>query len=107
VAVWITAFLFSAIHLQFFTFLPRFLLGLALGYLMLWGGNIWYPVAGHFANNLLSMVVFYYYRYSKPEMNPLEPGGEVLSPLWIIPGVVMTVSLFLSFYKRSSAKMLS
>lgn len=34
-AVWITAFIFSAIHLQFYGFLPRFLLGAALGYLFL------------------------------------------------------------------------
>jgi len=97
-AVWITAFLFSAIHLQFFTFLPRFFLGLALGYLMVWGKNIWYPVTGHFANNLLSLIVFYYYRHTNPEMNPLEPGVEELAPVWLIPGLILTIVLLGRFF---------
>ena len=39
-AIWVTAFLFSAIHFQFFGFIPRFILGLAFGYLYFWGRNI-------------------------------------------------------------------
>ncbi|MFO8000968.1 MAG: CPBP family intramembrane glutamic endopeptidase [Marinilabilia sp.] len=101
-AVWITAFLFSAIHLQFFTFLPRFFLGLALGYLMLWGRNIWYPVAGHFANNLLSLIVFYSYRHTSPDINPLEPGAEELSPFWLVPGLVLTIALFGHFFRQGN-----
>jgi uncharacterized protein len=51
VGVWLTAFLFSAIHLQFYGFLPRFLLGLVFGYIFLWSENIWLPVLAHFLNN--------------------------------------------------------
>jgi len=36
-AIVITAMLFSAFHFQFFSFLPRFILGLILGYLMFYG----------------------------------------------------------------------
>jgi membrane protease YdiL (CAAX protease family) len=43
-------------HLQFMTFLPRFFLGLILGYLFYLGKNIWYPVAAHFTNNFLALV---------------------------------------------------
>jgi len=100
-AVWMTAFLFSAIHLQFFTSMPRFFLGLGLGYLMLWGKNIWYPIAGHFANNLLSLIVFYYYRQTNPEMNPMEPGGEELSSFWLIPGLVLTTLLLVYFFAKN------
>jgi membrane protease YdiL (CAAX protease family) len=55
-AIFVTAFLFSAMHLQFMTFLPRFFLGLILGYLFYLGKNIWYPVAAHFTNNFLALV---------------------------------------------------
>lgn len=73
VAIWITAFLFSAIHMQFLTFAPRFILGAILGYLLVYGGSIWYPVAAHFFNNLSSLVVFHYYRHTKPSIDPFDP----------------------------------
>lgn len=53
--VWITAFIFSAIHLQFYGFLPRLLLGAALGYLFLFSGSIWAPIVAHFVNNALAV----------------------------------------------------
>lgn len=103
-AVIITAFLFSAIHLQFFTFLPRFFLGIALGYLMLWGSNLWYPIAGHFANNFLSLIVFYFYRQTHPDINPLEPGAEDLSPVWVVIGLVVMASLALAFFRLKKSE---
>ena len=56
-AVWITAVLFSAFHLQFLGFLPRVLLGAILGYCFAWSGSIWTTVAMHFANNVLVLLI--------------------------------------------------
>jgi membrane protease YdiL (CAAX protease family) len=103
-AVIVTAILFSAIHLQFFTFLPRFFLGMALGYMMLWGKNLWYPIAGHFANNFLSLIVFYYYQHTHPEINPLEPGSEDLSVGWIFPATALMAFLFWKFFVIAANK---
>jgi uncharacterized protein len=50
-AVWITSIIFSAVHLQFYGFLPRLILGLIFGYLFLWTNSIWLPVLAHFINN--------------------------------------------------------
>jgi hypothetical protein len=50
-SIWITAFLFSLVHWQFEGFLPRFLLGAALGYLFVWSRNLWLPIIGHFCFN--------------------------------------------------------
>lgn len=58
-AIWLAAALFSAIHLQFFGFVPRMLMGVAMGYLLFWSGNLWYPIIAHFTNNALSVVVAY------------------------------------------------
>lgn len=55
--IWLAAFLFSAIHMQFYGFIPRLLLGAAFGYLFLWTDNIWIPVAAHFVQNATSVVV--------------------------------------------------
>lgn len=54
--IWITAILFSAIHLQFYGFIPRLLIGAYLGYLLLWSKNIWVPVFAHFLNNGVGVV---------------------------------------------------
>lgn len=53
VAIWVTAFIFSAIHLQFYGFFPRLLLGAYLGYLLVWSGSLWLPVLIHVINNSL------------------------------------------------------
>lgn len=50
-AVWITAFIFSFIHFQFFGFVPRLLLGAWLGYLLVWSRSLWLPITAHVLNN--------------------------------------------------------
>jgi membrane protease YdiL (CAAX protease family) len=76
-AVWLTAFLFAAMHMQIVGFLAMLILGAFLGYLRLYGGNIWLPVLGHYMNN--SMMVFGAYILAK-EGIPMEaldaPGAE-------------------------------
>ena len=57
--VWIVAIVFSAIHMQFYGFIPRMVLGLWLGYLMVWTGSLWVPIIAHTLNNSL-VVVFSY-----------------------------------------------
>ena len=54
--IWLAAFLFSAMHLQFEGFLPRFLLGLVLGYFFYWTGNLWIAIWGHFVNNAMQLI---------------------------------------------------
>ncbi|MCB0395585.1 MAG: CPBP family intramembrane metalloprotease [Flavobacteriales bacterium] len=58
-AVWTTAILFSFFHFQFFGFFPRMILGAMLGYLFLWSGSLWLPIAAHFTNNLLGIVIYF------------------------------------------------
>lgn len=57
VAIIVTAFIFSAIHMQFYGFIPRFLLGMFLGYVFYWSGTLWLPIIIHFINNGLAVVV--------------------------------------------------
>ena len=57
--IWIAAFIFSAIHMQFYGFLPRFLLGAMFGYLLVWTGTIWVPILAHFVNNTMGVVGYY------------------------------------------------
>ena len=57
--VWIVAILFSALHMQFYGFIPRMVLGLWLGYLFVWSRSLWVPIIAHTLNNS-NVVVFSY-----------------------------------------------
>ncbi|MBB3187499.1 CPBP family intramembrane glutamic endopeptidase [Microbacter margulisiae] len=59
-SIWITAAIFSAVHVEFYGFIPRLLLGAYLGYLLAWSGSIWIPVLAHFANNFIGVFVGYW-----------------------------------------------
>jgi len=56
IAIIVTAFIFSAIHFQFYGFIPRFLLGIYLGYLFVWGRSLWLPIIAHFMHNAVSLI---------------------------------------------------
>lgn len=64
VAVWLTAAVFSAIHLQFYTFLPRLLLGAMLGYLVVWTGSLMTSMFAHLVNNVMALLM--HRMYSAP-----------------------------------------
>ncbi|HZK93283.1 MAG TPA: CPBP family intramembrane glutamic endopeptidase [Prolixibacteraceae bacterium] len=59
VAIWISAALFSALHMQFFGFLPRLVLGAMFGYMLEWSGTLWLPMIAHFVNNATAVVAYY------------------------------------------------
>ena len=94
-AVWITAFLFSAIHFQFYGFIPRMLLGAYFGYLLIWSKSIWLPVTAHLANNA-TIVLFYFFMKGKNPWVDLETVGVAGSPLWII-WITGSMLLFMLF----------
>lgn len=54
--IWVTAFIFSAFHLQFFGFVPRMLLGAFFGYLLWWSGSLWLPILLHSLNNSIVVI---------------------------------------------------
>lgn len=78
-AVWIAAIVFSAVHFQFFGFVPRMLLGAFFGYLLLWSGSVWLAVAAHAFNNVMYVVLTYFTGSGDPQFN--LPFGEP----WLLP----------------------
>jgi uncharacterized protein len=58
-AIWISAALFSALHMQFFGFLPRLLLGAMFGYMLEWSGTLWLPIIAHFVNNATAVFAYF------------------------------------------------
>jgi membrane protease YdiL (CAAX protease family) len=73
IAIVITAFIFSAIHLQFYGFIPRFLLGIYLGYLLIWGKSLWLPIIAHFMHNAVTLIFDYGAQRQGIDLEALEP----------------------------------
>lgn len=97
VAIWVSAFLFSAFHLQFFGFFPRFFLGALFGYLYYWSGNLWVPVVAHFFNNgfLLTMVYLQGIGLSNVDME-----DESAAPIYLVAICAVAVFALLYFFKK-------
>jgi len=66
-AILLSAVIFSAIHMQFYGFIPRMMLGVLFGYLLVWTGSMWAPVVAHFINNSGAVILsFISQRYKLP-----------------------------------------
>lgn len=103
VAILITAFLFSFIHFQFYGFLPRFMLGIFFGYLMVWSGSIWVPMAAHLFNN--GMAVIYYHFTSQPVGDTtIDTIGRGESSYVIYLSVFLTSLLMATIYLHERSK---
>jgi membrane protease YdiL (CAAX protease family) len=91
VAIWISAFLFSSLHMQFFGFVPRLVLGALFGYLYSWSGNLIVPMVAHFINNGFSVILLYLHQLGKigidVESTEAAPWPAVIS------GTILTFAL--------------
>jgi len=93
-AVWVTALFFSAVHLQFFGFLPRLILGLAFGYLYLWSGTLWLPIIAHFVNNAVPALGAFFYGWESYNQDSGAIGTKDLFAI-ILPVAISIVILAL------------
>lgn len=76
IAVWVSAFVFSVMHFQFFGFLPRLLLGAFFGYLYAASGSVWLNGAAHALNNSIVVVTVWLSHRMNFSMEPEMWGAE-------------------------------
>jgi membrane protease YdiL (CAAX protease family) len=99
VAVWLTAILFSAFHMEFFGFLPRLMLGVLFGYFTAWSGSIWPAVWAHFLNNGTAVVVTYLSQHKLIKINPDDQ--HLFGPIAYL--ISLAIMLFLLFVYHMAA----
>lgn len=105
VAIWVSAILFSAIHLQFYGFVPRLLLGALFGYLYYWSGNLLVPILAHFINNGFTVMMLYLHDIGVIDINLENPESASL-PSALIFGIITLLLLYIFrrlFIKARSA----
>jgi uncharacterized protein len=103
IAVWITAIIFSAIHLQFLGFIPRLILGLSFGYLYLWSGTLWLPILAHFINNAIPVIGTHIHAFDNIVASPELPLWRQVINLLIPLAICIIILLYFrkNFNKRN------
>jgi membrane protease YdiL (CAAX protease family) len=101
-AIWITAILFSAFHMEFFGFLPRMMLGVLFGYFVAWSGSIWPAVWAHFINNGTAVVVTYLFQHKIINMDPDDQ--HVFNYLGYILSFIIVLFLFWVYHSIAQNK---
>ena len=95
VAIWLTGFIFAAIHLQFFGLAPRMLLGVLLGYLYHWSGKLTVAMLAHLVNNGFQVILLYLVQQGAVEMSFEEMEQAAPWPALLIFG---TLGIYLLYH---------
>ena len=103
-AIWATAIIFSAIHMQFYGFIPRMLMGAMFGYIFVWTENLWVPVLMHFTNNGLAVLVYYIVGQSAEGKNYADTIGAGTTWWLGLISLVITSLGLLIFYRRTHTR---
>lgn len=101
-SIWAVAFIFSAVHMQFFGFIPRMVLGALFGYIAWWSGNVWLSVLAHIFNNVVAALVMW-----KSEGQSIDVtksafesmGSDFGIMFWV--SIVASVTMLCVFYKMN------
>ena len=102
IAIWISAIIFSAIHLQFEGFLPRMVLGVVLGYLYHWTGNLWVPMLAHAFNNGIQIVLIY---ATGMDVTTFDEKSSDQLQWWMLPiSIVLMYFISTAIYKNRNLR---
>jgi uncharacterized protein len=96
-AIWISAIIFSAFHMQFFGFVPRMLLGALFGYLYMWSGNLLIPMIAHFVNNGFSLLMMYLYQKGTI---PIDLDAPEAAPWPMVVGFTAVFIALMYYFKK-------
>lgn len=91
--IWITAFIFSAIHMQFYGFLPRMFLGALFGYLYVYSGSLIYPIVAHILNNSITVLLIYFAKQGMVDFD-IESTETVSYPLALLGLLVVSAGIY-------------
>ena len=104
-AIWCSAILFSAIHMQFYGFVPRMLMGALFGYMLAWTGSLWVPILMHMTNNAVAVILYFVALRADWDMEKVDAIGTN-DTLWL--GVVsMAITIVGIYIFRRSTTMSS
>ena len=96
----LSAILFSAMHMQFYGFFPRMLMGVLFGYLFYWSSNIWIPILAHFTNNMLAVIVSFFISNGSINKSAETFGSSSDTLIYVLFSILGVFVLLLLFYRK-------
>ena len=104
IAIWTTGMFFAAIHLQFYGFFPRMLLGTLFGYLYYWSGKLSIAMLAHFFNNIFALILITLIQKNIIEMSidDLETSMPWAVIISVCIGIVYVINIFIKNYKTNN-----
>ena len=101
-AVLVTALLFTLAHGDLYGLVPRFVMGVVLGYLFICSGSILVNVCAHFFNNAIVVVLYLLYHKGIISVAPTDP----LSMPWhvVVLCTVGALLLFVVYFVKKTSK---
>lgn len=104
-AIILSALIFSAIHFQFFGFIPRFILGAFFGYLVYYSKSMWPAIWAHFFNNALAVIAMFYIARGELSEDIENIGTQSPDTIYVIAGLFFAVIVgYLMFNKNANEK---
>lgn len=95
----LAAVIFSALHMQFYGFLPRMLMGVYFGFLFFWTQSLWVPVFAHLVNNGTAVIVSYMYGNTS---NLETAGTNEGNFIYLIGSIIGLGAIVYWFYKNKT-----
>ena len=95
----VAAALFSAMHMQFYGFLPRFALGILLGVIYWYSGSLWVAMLAHFVYDAVLITVAYFNPSMLREENTMQLSNLAIGGT--ISGILVIV--LVNWMKKRSA----
>ncbi|NLR79026.1 CPBP family intramembrane glutamic endopeptidase [Chitinophaga eiseniae] len=100
-SIFITAVIFSAIHMEILAFVPRVLLGFALGAIYVISGNLWLAIGAHVLNNGLQVVMLYLFQHGIVKEDP--QADSHIEWYYVALSIPVTIGLFWALKQKSPA----
>ncbi|MCD4744983.1 MAG: CPBP family intramembrane metalloprotease [Bacteroidales bacterium] len=102
-AILFSAILFSALHLQFYGFFPRMMLGILFGYLFIWTGTLWVPVIAHFIINVTAVITVFMANRGIID-SKFEAFSSTDNKLILALSLIIVVLILFSIYSKTKKK---
>ncbi len=99
-SILVVSLLFSLVHFSVYGFLVRFFLGIVLGYIFYYTGNLWLSITAHFFNNALAVTtIFLFARQGKSIEEAMSK--EVSPSYWGLLALPVVIWLFIALLKNT------
>lgn len=107
VAIFIAAFIFSAFHLEILGFIPKFLIGIILGYSYYVTQSLWVPIILHYMNNGSQVVSLYVMGGDIESLQSEAATTEQFPFIAAIVSIIICYFVVRAIIKNSSEKQLT